>query len=245
MRMYVGCITKSASADSNAIRYQDDGGFGPFADPATAQAAHSNFTADLSSSFTFPSNSPTVPSFDLDAEFANAPSSSGFTFGNGNAFDDDDDDGFGEFQGGVGLELVMSTNADGTSQPLTINGHGDDDFDQGFASDVPRLDASEGEDGERTPKATSASFDDHFGEGFEDVDPDPFGFRRRTTGDPAGSDSSNRLNAVSSLEQTFGCVSLDDSHREDLLDAFNPRTPSQQSSTDTTSFSLDDPPIHA
>jgi hypothetical protein len=225
------------TTDSDVARYQDDAGFGPFADPATAQAAHSNFTADLSSSFTFPSNSPTAPSFDLDAEFANASSSSGFTFGNGNAFDDDDDDGFGEFQGGVGLELVMSTNADGTSRPLTINGHSDDEFDQSFTQDAPHMDIPESdEDGERTPKATSTNFDDHFGDSFEDVDPDPFGFRRRpTTGDPTGSDSSNRLNAVSSLEH--------------LLDAFNPRTPppqiSSSSSSDTTSFSLDDPPIHS
>ncbi|KAF9510002.1 hypothetical protein BS47DRAFT_1487693 [Hydnum rufescens UP504] len=102
------------------------------------------------------SNSSPALSFDLDAEFANGSCCSGFAFDSGHTFEDEDEDRFEEFQGCVDLEVVLSPNVDVISEPPSVNGRPHNAFDSGF--DIPTL--PEDED-VRTPKAMTASFDDH------------------------------------------------------------------------------------
>ena len=174
--------------------------------------------------------------FDLDDRITNAPtaSSAGFSFGNALA----DDDDFGEFQG-VGLEVVVSTKADGTmvsstfadddpfAPSVSANGdilhfstssHGSTEQSPTTGSDSDQVMASR--DGDVTPRAITALFDNNFGSPLPEStdtqapltdDPDLFSFQTHRASppkNPDGENSSNVSNALSLLEKSFGRVTV-------------------------------------
>lgn len=201
------------------LLWQDDE-FGPFSDPETAQVAQANFTADLSGDFSFPpSSAPMTNSttdFNLNA-FGDTTVSmpSTFTFGNGTFEDDEDDDGFGDFQGGVGLEVVMSTNPDGISEEIDAAiPHRPNKLRFESWEDV---DDDLGSEGEKTPTAAKLWFDDSpSGDSLNgDIDPDPFGVRSgRTMGNyPISESSRSRSNSMEDdvgVENKIDHIRLDD-----------------------------------
>ncbi|KAF8304993.1 SAPS-domain-containing protein [Clavulina sp. PMI_390] len=163
--------------------------FGPFESESSSEVpaeAQHNFADEFSDEFSFPTTSAMAASSssgsfggfgdDDDDAFANIPvvgtssssESGGLTFASGAGdvgFGDDDDD-FGDFQGG-GLEVVMSTSADGTSVSTSQDGFG------GFGDDafVPSHGGTTSTNS--TQSGAAPTWSSNFDDGFDDSWPPP------------------------------------------------------------------------